>query len=263
MMRTTKVEWGTKPYNWSSDCNSIYQCTWFAFYSALEEGKTAPCYWDRPTRTGSYTDAKDWLDNYREPWIVIRDLSYQPVAGDRAIFDGKYGHVIVVIDNNGGDCLCSEYRSGDPNSFRVFNWKAGSGLSGCGALLGYLHWPYNTSVDPVERNEYVDQIECTDSTLRLRNKPSLEGEIIGHVKLGYYNVISKKDADGYTWYEIAKDIYCADLTTIYLPAKDNILKQLEAIYNSMQRSIEDKDEKIRKRDEALKQIHDLSGGVYE
>ena len=80
-MRKTPVEYGTPPYAWG--VASQYQCTWFAFYSCLEEGKTAPCYQDRATKSGSYNNAKTWLDNFREPWEV-KDADYSPVSGDIA-----------------------------------------------------------------------------------------------------------------------------------------------------------------------------------
>ena len=90
------------------------------------------------------------------------------------------------------------------NEFDNDNWEFGSALAGCGPLLGYLHFPLN-AVSPVARNEAVDQIETTDISLRIRTEPSLEGEVVGHVQLGYYNVSSKNEADGYTWYQIQKD----------------------------------------------------------
>lgn len=93
------------------------------------------------------------------------------------------------------------------------------------------------TVAPVERNTSVNQIETTDDTLRVRNKPSLDGDIVGHVKIGYYNVLSEKQADGYTWYQIAKDRWCADITTKYLPAQDDVIKEIERAFNTMKTQI--------------------------
>lgn len=228
-MRTTPVEVGTKPYAWGVD--SQYECTWYCFFRALECNMTECEYWDRPTKTGSYTDAKLWLENYRDPWQV-KDRAYKPVAGDIAVFDGELGHVIF-IESVDDDCVCTEYRSGDPNSFRLFHWKYGTDYTG--ALLGYIHFPYSP-VEPVARNESIDQIETTDDTLRIRTKPSLNGDVVGYVGVGYYNVLSTQDADGYTWYEIAKNRYCANITTVYLPADGgDIIRQIEDYFNSLKR----------------------------
>lgn len=224
--RTQAVQQGETPFAWGVE--SVYQCTWFCYYEALWHGMSAPCYFDRATKTGSYTNAKLWLNEYREPWIPITDPSYKPVQGDILVYDGEYGHVIFMET----DVLTAEYRNGDPNSFR--NAKVGDYK---GDLLGVLHYPY-TPVSTVERNENVNQIETTDEQLRIRTAPSLAAEIVGHVQLGYYNVLDEKDADGYTWYEIAKDRWCANITTNYLPAEQNdFVKQLEKFLNETKAKI--------------------------
>ena len=224
-IRTEPVAVGTEPYRWNIE--SQYQCTWYGYYRAIECGFTPPTYWDRATKTGSYPNAKDWLENYRDPWQV-KDKNWKPVAGDILVYDGEYGHIIFCES----DSMISEYRSGDPNSFR--NAKIGDYK---GELLGILHYPYE-SVLPVERNENVNQIETTDEQLRIRTAPSLSAEIVGHVQLGYYNVLSEKDADGYTWYEIAKDRWCANITTNYLPAEQNdFVRQLEKFLNDTKAKI--------------------------
>ena len=221
MIRTTPVSEGTKPYAWGVE--SVYQCTWYSYYRALENGMSAPCYWDRATKTGSYTNAKDWLENYREPWEV-KDPSYTPKAGDILVYDGEFGHVIFMET----DVMTSEYRNGDPNSFR--NAKLGDFK---GDLLGILHYPYEP-LNPVERNENVAQIETTDDSLRIRTQPSLEAEIVGHVQLGFYDVLDTKENDGYTWYEISKDRWCANITTKYLPKnEDDFIEQIRKWSNAM------------------------------
>lgn len=224
--RTQAVQQGESPFAWGVE--SVYQCTWFCYYEALWHGMSAPCYFDRATKTGSYTNAKLWLNEYREPWIPITDPSYKPVQGDILVYDGEYGHVIFMET----DVLTAEYRNGDPNSFR--NAKIGDYK---GHLLGVLHYPYSP-VSTVERNEKVNQIETTDEQLRIRTAPSLSAEIVGHVQLGYYNVLQEKDADGYIWYEIAKDRWCANITTNYLPAEQNdFVRQLEKFLNDTKAKI--------------------------
>ena len=219
-IRTEPVKEGTIPYAWGVE--SVYQCTWYGYYRAIECGFSAPCWWDRETKTGSYTNAKDWLENYRDPWVV-KDASWKPVAGDILVYATEpYGHIIFCES----DSMTSEYRSGDPNSFR--NAKIGDYK---GELLGILHYPYE-SVLPVERNENVPQIETMDEQLRIRTAPSLSAEIVGHVQLGYYNVLQQSEADGYTWYEISKDRWCANITTNYLPSEQtDFVKQLEEFLN--------------------------------
>ena len=221
-IRTEPVKYGEAPYKWGID--SVYQCTWFVYFRIAELGLgwEYPCWWDRATQTGSYTNAKDWLKNFRDPWQV-KGTDYTPVAGDIAVFDGNYGHVQFMET----DVMYSEYSNGDPNSFRNGKFEKKPNL------LGFLHYPL-ASVPTVERNTSVNQIHCTDSSLRIRVKPSLSAEIVGHVSCvenRYYNVLNIKEADGYKWYKIANDRWCADIGIIYYPVAEDFVKQLEEFLN--------------------------------
>ena len=235
--RTEPVKEGTLPYVWNIP--SVYQCVWYCYYRCLEVG-FSPCEWfDRATQTGSYTNAKDWLKEYRDPWEV-KNIGYTPVAGDILVYgDEPYGHVIFCET----DVMTSEYRSGDPDSFR--NAKIGDYH---GTLIGILHYPYEP-VLPVERDETRDQIQTTDESLRIRVKPSLDAEIVGHVQLGYYNVFDKKDNDGYTWYQIAKGRWCANITTNFFPGTDDdFMKEIERVWNATKvkiKGLEDQNKEMK------------------
>ena len=245
--RTQAVKQGEQPFAWGVE--SVYQCTWFCYYEALWHGMSAPCYWDRATKSGSYTNAKEWLKEYREPWMPITDPSYKPVQGDILVYDGEYGHVIFMET----DLLTAEYRNGDSNSFR--NAKLGDYN---GKLLGVLHYPYQP-VNTVERNENVNQIETTDESLRIRTEPSLEGEVVGHVQLGYYNVLDQKENDGYTWYEISKDRWCANITVNYLPSReDDFIRQLEKFLNDTKAKISTLESENKHMREDYKQIKNIA-----
>lgn len=76
----------------------------------------------------------------------------------------------------------------------------------------------------VERDEYKNQIEVKEgiTDLRVRTLPSLEGEAIGHAKVGFYDYLEIVDAEGYNWYKIADNQWIAyneDWETVY-PAKE-------------------------------------------
>lgn len=102
-----------------------------------------------------------------------------------------------------------------------------------------------STIPTVDRNENVDQIRTTDTTLRIRVSPSLSGSIVGHTEVGYYNVLSTQPAsdadkkaykeqrgeDLKCWYEISKDRWCADITTEFLPKKTqtDITRAMETI----------------------------------
>lgn len=249
-VRTDPVAVGTVPYAW--DVPSTYQCTWYSFYRAQEAGFTPPCYYDRATRTGSYTNAKDWLANFCEPWEV-KGADYIPVAGDIAVFDGTYGHVQFMET----DTMFSEYASGDPNSFKNGTFAKKSNL------LGFLHYPYN-SLNPVPRDTSVDQIQTTDDSLRIRTEPTLAGEIVGHVGLGYYNVLERVSANKEDrlqvpgleyWYKLAEDRWCANITTIWLPENSSeIIRRFEADSKELINLIKEKDDRINKLEDKIARI---------
>ena len=254
-IRTTPVEVGTKPYFW--DVDSVYQCSWYVYGRCLEKGLPAPCWYDGSGNDGygAYTNGKEWIKNYRSPWIPISiedNPNYVPVENDVVVYNnGEWGHVQFMET----DTMYSQYSSGDPNSFR--NGK----LSDYGlkkSLIGYLHYP-NKIVEPVARNTSVNQIQTTDISLRIRNKPSLNGEIVGYVQLGYYNVLDQKENDGYTWYKLDKDSWCANVSTIYLPSDEtDIIKELEKYFDSMKEQVNTLTEENRSIKSDMEEINEIS-----
>ena len=250
-IRKSPVTYGAPPYNWN--VKSIYQCTWYAFYRSLEKNMTAPCYWDRNTKQGTYTNAKDWLANYREPWVV-KGLDYKPCANDIVVFNGNYGHVAFIEEVNGDFALLSQYMNGNPNSFSNYKWQIGTNYTG--SLFGYLHYD---SIEPVSRNTQVDQVEVTDSTLRIRTAPSLTGDIVGFAQKGFYNVSSVTGKDGYTWYEIEDGRYIANVNTNYYPANNNdIVNQIQRFAKDMQGKIDELSNEDKELRRILKEINSLS-----
>ncbi len=243
--RTTPLTYGEEPWKW--DVESVYQCTWYCFWRFYSVFKAYPTYWDRETQTGSYTNAKDWLKNFRDP-VEVKGIDYTPVAGDIAVFDGQYGHVQFLET----DTMYSEYSNGDPNSFRNGKFEKKSNL------LGFLHYPY-TTIEPVKRNPSVNQIQTTDNSLRIRTLPSLSGEIVGHVQIGFYNVLSQKENDGYIWYEIAKDRWCASVTVNYLPSdKDDIIQQIERYFNDMKQQVNSLKDQNSEMKKSFKDVYEIS-----
>lgn len=244
--RTTPVKQGEQPFAWN--VASVYQCTWFCYFEAAWHSLPFPCWFDRATQIGSYTNAKDWLENYRDPWVPITDPNYKPVAGDILVYDGEYGHVIFCETGT----MTTEYRSGDPNSFRI--GKVGDYK---GTLLGVLHCTMRP-VPTVERNESVDQIQTTDESLRIRSNPSLNGEIVGHVQIGYYNVLDQRMCDGYTWYEIADERWCANVTVNYLPARNDFVDQIRKWADAMIADTTEKQKKIESAEADFKHIDEIA-----
>lgn len=62
---------------------------------------------------------------------------------------------------------------------------------------------------PVNRDETVDQIQVTASTLRARTEPNLKGEVLGFANKGIYNCIDRAEADGYKWFKTDQGFWVA------------------------------------------------------
>ena len=81
---------------------------------------------------------------------------------------------------------------------------------------------------PVLRNELVDQIEVLVNNLRVRKTPN--GEILGYINMGIYNVLDIENVDNYIWYKIDEDMWIASNEgdwTIFYEATDNLIDEVE------------------------------------
>lgn len=69
-------------------------------------------------------------------------------------------------------------------------------------------------VQPVLMNSAVNQIEVKLSFLNCRNKPSLKGERLGFLAEGFYDVKEMTENEGYVWYRIGLDKWCAGVDNV-------------------------------------------------
>lgn len=90
--------------------------------------------------------------------------------------------------------------------------------------LPYIEDAIQEVVPPVERDPSVNQLLEKSDRLRVRMLPSLKGTIIGFLKKDcYYNYYDFTEADGYTWYKIAENQWCAKTSTMVLyPVKTEL-----------------------------------------
>ena len=150
---TTAPTTGTLPYDWSAA--TIYECTWFAYWR-VQQGydlERPPCWQTGSGSSGSgkYVNAKYWLEHYRDPWQV-KDIAtypdYLPVPGDIIVFDGTYGHVVVVEKvNSNGTWMVTDWNliGGSQKFGRKSNYiypnRINSSAGNTGPVLGCLHLP--------------------------------------------------------------------------------------------------------------------------
>jgi len=251
-IRTTPLAQGEAPWKWGID--SERQCTWYVYWRVFQVFGVYPCYYDRAKKIEGYTNAKEWMENFREPfqpYYFSDNPNLEVQAGDVLIFDGNYGHVVFVETmEDYNHAFISQYNLAAPLTFSNDTWTRGQILKGnpynTGKPLGILRYT-KKEVYPVSRNEYVNQVEALDNTLRVRLAPSLDGEYYCNIKLGYYNVLDTQESDGYTWYEIEEGKWCAQVisevdgetryTLKYLPAidveTDKLVKENKALREAL------------------------------
>lgn len=210
-------------------------------------------------------DADSFIKRAKQyyPELVI---SQNPVPGGMMVWSGnESGHVCYVNDVADDTVYTAESSYGGSvfyNKERT-NVNGRWGMNEAYIYLGCIN-PQAVSVSPVERNKERAQIKVSDSSLRVRTKPSLSGDIYCHAEEGYYDVLSVSDADGYTWYEIEKGLYCAGVkgAVAYYAGSDSdiddLFRQLDQAYKAMKDNVSQVSEENSNLRELMRMIHEIS-----
>ena len=126
---------------------------------------------------------------------------------------GHVEFVEKVYDNNTIMTSASNYGG---TAFYTNTRKRSSGTGGWGLNSPYAFraFIYDPAMQikvpvPVERDEWVDQVEVMEKSLRVRTKASLSADILGTCSVGFFNVSDKATADGYNWCKIGDDAWIA------------------------------------------------------
>lgn len=62
---------------------------------------------------------------------------------------------------------------------------------------------------PVKRNEDVDQVEVFETTTILNARKTPNGDVLGYMNSGIYNLLERKLDGDYEWFEVEKDVWFA------------------------------------------------------
>lgn len=104
---------------------------------------------------------------------------------------------------------------------------------------------------PLKKDINKSQLNVFGKNLNCREAPSLKGKILGYIDLGFYNILSTKTNDGYTWYEIENNKWIAnvkDSVTIYLK-KESISTKKEEIDKTISENIQEQEIKKETQEE--------------
>lgn len=122
---------------------------------------------------------------------------------------------------------------------------------------------------PVDEDPSKNQIQTTETSLRIRAGADLQSEIIGHVSVGFYDVISIAEASEEDrmrepelkcWYQIAKDRWIANLTTIYHEGsgEENPAETIQRCLNTLTATITKLTNESKAKDDLIALIHEMT-----
>lgn len=104
----------------------------------------------------------------------------------------------------------------DPEFTQIVNMR---GLSFQTLPKGYVG-------SPVEKEESRNQLEVLVKQLRTRKTPN--GEVLGYINLGFYNILNSEKNGDYTWYQVEEDKWIAygeNWITLYPKKEDDSVKE--------------------------------------
>lgn len=241
-MRTTskgleypnKYYWNKSVNPYGDITNGLADCTCFAYGAIIEDGHR-PC-------TSRICNADSFHKYLINGWTYIPfDISKLEI-GDIIEWSRKC-HVAVVSDtqrNISGSFYTGmhgkAYWGGgfDTRSFTSLQEMSDWMITNYPTRF-FHHWDIATENkwvggDPdyilkhplysVAENRNVDQIQVLTNEQNVRNN---DNEILCCAESGFYNVLSTKDSNGYTWYEVEKGKYIAGVKgrVVYIPKTDD------------------------------------------
>ena len=170
---------------------------------------------------GLNCNAENFIRRAREYYPDLK-FSDVPVPGSILVWEGKgslAGHVAIVEDVIDLNTIKTSESAYSGSAFYVSTRTNDNGRWGMNSNYSVNGFIINPAVkadivEPVERNTAVDQVKVDATKLRVRTIPSLSGTILGFCSLGYFNVLSKVEADDYTWFEIEKDRWIAQVEDV-------------------------------------------------
>lgn len=264
-----KFFWDIKVNPLASIANGLADCTTFVVGAVLQAGLPCP--------VSKFPSARNWHKYLTNGWTKI-DFDIKKVkVGDVVEWSGDGNHVAIIskivdgvpyvssssytgihgkaywngkYDTRDGinslkelsDLMISKYE------YRFFHCiTLEKEIAWCSGLKPTYILVAPSFVKPVERNENVDQIEVTTSTLRMRSTPEelkdLSNYLGAFCPMGFFNVLEKKKNGNYTWYRIDDSVWVAGVKEVNFLAKT---KDELTILRQENEELKTRLEKIRK-----------------
>lgn len=150
---------------------------------------------------------------------------YQDASGYWSIINGKLATDCLWIDD----------------TYNIINTR------------GYSFKKVQTKVGkPVARNEYVDQVNVFDTTTILRARKAPNGEVLGYMNSGIYNLLERKTDGDYEWLKVEENVWfansgdwCEVLPKKEQPTEPPVVDEDKAIIAELEKELNSKKEEIK------------------
>ena len=117
---------------------------------------------------------------------------------------------------------------------------------------------------PVARNEKADQVRIYDESVQVRARKTPNGDVLGYMNTGIYNLLERKPEGDYEWLRVEKDLWFANSKDWceLLPKKEEPkpvvdedkvkIEELEKVIGNLEGVIKEQDAEIQELKKQLK-----------
>lgn len=115
---------------------------------------------------------------------------------------GHVGIVEAIAENGDVTCSMSDY-SGKKFYTKTFKAANGYYLGTKYTFQGFIYQREEQNMPTIshkQKDKSVNQLQIIRSNVRVRLDVGLNGTVIGHATVGYYNVYESVEKDNYTWH---------------------------------------------------------------
>lgn len=105
---------------------------------------------------------------------------------------------------------------------------------------------------PVARNEYVDQVKIFDNITSLRARKAPNGEVLGYMNSGIYNLLERKADGDYEWLKVEENVWfansgdwCEVLPKKEQPTEPPVIDEDKIKIEELEKELNSKNEEIK------------------
>ena len=180
---------------WNRDYNGTYiNCSPSGYARSIAENKK---------NNGILNYFKETaVNNMIEGTVVVYGIcDFAPVS-----------HVCFFIKDNGNGTYQALQQNTNNRQYVTIDNNPYNGIIGAFIPNQILEEKYKEKKcgKPVARNEYVDQVKIFDNVTSLRARKAPNGEVLGYMNSGIYNLLERKADGDYEWLKVEENVWFAN-----------------------------------------------------